>query len=415
MLLKSTTTDIIKILNSNIYHNIDVPVINLSNESNKMLSILFYKFRIANNDWDNINLKYEITKNDKNEYNISNYPKSIQQIILSMKTIVCKTEFSINNHLFTINLIFNNNQQYKKSYFKQILKQIYIWLHVATTYASSECSKTLNIYIHFTTHIKQLPSEPGLSIDQLNVNTAYTFACIPNNELHIYREEEWFKVFIHETFHSLGLDFAKVDSTESNATILDIFPIKSDVRISETYCEMWAEIINVMFIAYYKTRINNNQQKWIDELLKKTTKMLQNEQKMSLFQSAKILEYYGLKYQDLYNPVNIPSHILQTKYKEKTHVLSYYIIKSIFMYNINVFIEFCCDLNINYSINFNKQGENVNQNIMKFCGLIRKIHDDSKYITYIDTVLHNLQILKNKDFNSKYILNTLRMSLYEVA
>jgi hypothetical protein len=331
-----------------------------------------------------------------------------------MNKIICKTTFSINNHSFPIHIICEKR---KPCNFKNIIKRIYIWLHVATSYASPDCSKILNIYIFLTKNTRKLPETSGTSIDQINVNGAYTFACIPTNQLHIYREEEWFKVFIHETFHSLGLDFAMVDATKSNAEITDIFPLKSDVRISESYCEMWAEIINIMFIAYDTTHIGNNNLNWINRLLTKTMNMLKKEQEMSLFQCAKILDYYGMIYTDLYQKNDAASLNRQTKYKENTHVLSYYIIKSLLMYHVDGFIDRCCDINDNYSINFNKDRENINKYITKYCEFIRKYHDDPIYVKNINDVLKN--VLKNvlkmkKKTNNKMILTTLRMTLYDV-
>jgi hypothetical protein len=63
----------------------------------------------------------------------------------------------------------------------------------------------------------------------------------------LYRMEEWFKVFIHETFHCLGLDFSGMNVSNSNKQILQLFPGCSrdmDVRVYETYCEIWAETLD---------------------------------------------------------------------------------------------------------------------------------------------------------------------------
>jgi hypothetical protein len=59
---------------------------------------------------------------------------------------------------------------------------------------------------------------------------------------------------MHETFHSFGLDFSERHSqNESNQIILSLFPAvdkKTDIRLFETYCEMWAEIFNLMFYLF---------------------------------------------------------------------------------------------------------------------------------------------------------------------
>ena len=48
----------------------------------------------------------------------------------------------------------------------------------------------------------RLPENKTDILDQVNCNTAVTYACAVNGECLIYRKEEWFKVFIHETFHA---------------------------------------------------------------------------------------------------------------------------------------------------------------------------------------------------------------------
>ena len=74
-------------------------------------------------------------------------------------------------------------------------------------YASSECVSKINIVIYLTPFKKVLPDNSIAILDVENANSAVTLACHNPGEIIIYRKEEWFKVFIHETFHSFGLDF----------------------------------------------------------------------------------------------------------------------------------------------------------------------------------------------------------------
>jgi hypothetical protein len=98
-----------------------------------------------------------------------------------------------------------------------------MWLYVANHYASRECSQKMNIYIYFTDFKKVLPTSERM-IHRENANTAFTTSCQTVTEINLYREEEWFKVLIHETFHNLGLDFSEVDDKSSRNAILKIFP-----------------------------------------------------------------------------------------------------------------------------------------------------------------------------------------------
>jgi hypothetical protein len=257
-----------------------------------------------------------------------------------------------------------------------------------------------------TNNKKKLPTESNQFIDRQHVNTAFTFACKEKNEIHIFREEEWFKVFIHETFHSFGLDFAKFDFTNTNEKILDLFNVNSDVRIFETYCEVWGELINTMFIAYYSTKWNPNTNKWLDTLTKKTIMMMNYENMFSLFQCAKVLSYYDLHYDELFTDKQ--NKQVKEKYKENTHVLSYYIIKSLFFFHLDEYIRKCISIS-GYTINFNK-GDHYKENMIEYCNIVKKLYKDTAFIMTLQKI--QTWSIKNSKNIPKSIKETLRMSLH---
>jgi hypothetical protein len=179
-------------------------------------------------------------------------------------------------------------------FFATCVQKIYMWLSVAYRYAPTHCSNTLHIYLYMTSEKKKLPSLRDGPIDTVHANTAFTTACAPSTEINIFRKEEWFKVFIHETFHSLGLDFSEMDTAEANAKICSLFRVKSDVRLFETFFEMWAEIIHDMFYLYLekKTSLQKMPAALID--------CIANEKLFSVFQCVKVLQFFGLRYQVLF-------------------------------------------------------------------------------------------------------------------
>ena len=106
-------------------------------------------------------------------------------------------------------------------------------------------------FIYLSEKNKILPSKETDIIDVINVNTAYTYCCgspKTKNEIVIYRKEEWLKTLMHETMHAFGLDFCSLDSDTIAETIKNIFPIKSDINLNESYCEFWAETFNLLII-----------------------------------------------------------------------------------------------------------------------------------------------------------------------
>jgi hypothetical protein len=301
----------------------------------------------------------------------------------------------------------NNNEQKMYHTFDKMIHKIYVWLFVCNHYANSQCSPIITIYIYLTNHKKMLPSLVHNSIDRHNANTAFTLACPHSkNEIYIYRFEEWFKVLIHESFHSFGLDFARMPEEIVNKKMFSIFPIKCDLRFYETYCEMWAEIINIIFISVNsyssnETKINMN------ELIKNIENHLYFERMFSLFQCAKVLNFYGLTYRDILQKSN------KIHYKEKTPVFSYYILKSIVMFYYNDFIEWCYIHN-NKSLEFTKTQNNINQ----FFEFIKTRYNSDEYINSILIFENWISNEKEKEKESRrrdntFILNTLRMSISE--
>jgi hypothetical protein len=310
----------------------------------------------------------------------------------------------------TVSMYITCSPIYKKNYIQESFKRAFTWLSIAFQYSPKLCSQQLDVYIYFTDLQKTLPPI-GKPIDQQHANTAFTTFCKPKTEIHIFREEEWFKVLIHESFHSLGLDFSEFDHRETNRHILSIFPVKSDVRIFETYCEIWAELINTMFIVFNSTKIPT-----IDRLVKKLEGCVDKERIFSAFQCVKVLHFYGLDYSDLYEKTE-QAHVRRLhRYKENTQVLSYYILKSIFIFYANDFIEWCADHSTKSSasaMNFDKNPRTIHKNMEEYCIFIR---DHYKLPEFLSTIyqIHSWYDNIHPHILTSIELKTLRMTTHEI-
>jgi hypothetical protein len=249
------------------------------------------------------------------------------------------------------------------------VRKIYSWLLVVDKYAKCDCSKRMDIYIYMTDLKKKLPDRLGQTIGVENVNTAFTTSCKDATEIHLFREEEWFKVLIHETFHNFGLDFSAVSKTKSQELMSRIFCVKTDFLLYESYTETLSEIIAVMF---EKTPKWNN-----------FRAQIMREQKFSIMQCCKILNYMGLSYKSLScNDMGSGAVLLRKKYREDSAVFSYYIIKSILLFYIDEFSEWCNEYNEN-TLRF--AGESKTQNaIVSFCDFIKKHHMGDEFLKEID-------------------------------
>jgi hypothetical protein len=244
-----------------------------------------------------------------------------------------------------------------------------------------------------------------IPLDTIHINTAFTTACAKNhNEIYIYRKEEWFKVLIHESFHSFGLDFASMTEEKTNQQMFSIFPIKCDLRLYETYTETWAEIINVIFVSVnsYSCKEESISMRKLKHIIEKN---MYNEMIFSAFQCIKVLHHNDLKYRELYEMSN-DSILKRMNYKENTNVFSYYILKSILIYHYNDFIEWC------YANNGSIKFEPNEKNISGFIQFIKSKQKTNAFLRTIDFLENWFSKNKNKHAE-KWVLQTSRMSITE--
>jgi hypothetical protein len=142
------------------------------------------------------------------------------------------------------------------------------------------------------------------------------------------------------------------------------------------------------------------------------------ERSYNLFQLVKILDFMGLKYEDLYLN-NVQSETLRkTLYKEKTNVLSYYVIKTILLNNYSDFLLWCEKNNLSL-IAFKKTITNQK----KFCQFIERNYNTNMMIENIyqsELFFQYLKKVKNNKIKSKNhlvdkLLNNLRMTICELG
>ena len=295
---------------------------------------------------------------------------------------------------------------------KKAIYRIYLWLSVAFKYASHHCSQTLHMYFYMSDHLKVKPLVLKEPMNWVNANTAFTTHCQPATNITLFREEEWFKVCIHETFHCLGLDFSAFDQGAKvadqailrhfNKNIINI----ADLRSYETYCEMWAEILNTMFIAHETTREIGD----FDTILNKMEKMLRVEQVWSGFQCVKLLDHFQLKYADIINITNTtnnPNNI-NHKYHEKTNAFCYYVLKTILLFHLDDFIKWVATKNPAKSIRF----ELTTQNTLSYAELITSLHNSPDFVRFIAGFDG---WFANNASNRGTIMDTMRMTVNELV
>jgi hypothetical protein len=338
------------------------------------------------------------------------FPPDIRKHIDEYSLSLLTYSFHIFNKKINISFLTedDNPEQLIETY-NTYVDYMLVWLCIVDGYSSRNCSNDLNIYIYHTTLLKLLPNSNIEVLDENNINTAFTRTCPKDAEIVVFRKEEWFKVFIHETFHNFGLDFSNMNTTTCNSKILSIFPVNSDVNLYEAYTEFWARLMNSLFCSYLNMKNKND----VHEFLENAEVFINFERIYSFFQMVKVLKFMNMSYKNLYEKSTNSEYIRKTMYKEETSVLSYYIITLILFNNYQEFLSWC-NTNNTVLLQFKKTISNLDS----FCKFIEKKHN-SKTILDGVSCTEKLMIKVNRNSKKKkdllYIANNLRMTMCELG
>jgi len=214
---------------------------------------------------------------------------------------------------------------------------ILTWLYICEKYSNKKCNKSLKIYIYMTELKKQLPSSNLATVNVNNINSGFSTVCNKNNEITIFREEEWFKVFIHETFHSYGFEQNQNILVMLNINISKLFTVKTNILINEAYVESWARIMNAAFSCFLKC---NNKRDFYS-LFSFT---LEVEKLFGYIQLNKILSHNNLSYKNIIDK----KYKIGNFYKEGASAFSYYVLTALLLSSPQQFMLWCFMNNSNW-------------------------------------------------------------------
>ena len=280
------------------------------------------------------------------------FPAEIQDYILNEPSVAVTYRFSTTDGRSVVLhfVVFdtpsdklNMNKMAKKA------KRVCALMHLVSMHANrATCSATLNIYIYMTHFKKRFPDKKGEAFDTEHANTGMAYHCSRDNDIVVYREEEWFKVLIHESFHAFGLSFIESDMPDGvdaamQAVLKKTYAISHPVRVYETYCEIWARILNVVFACFSPD--TNSRDPVLNLKLNAFAECvmegLHKDAQHALQQCAKIMHHMGIPHAVMMDPTKGNRAIVAEKYRENTNVFAYYVMTCALQHSPDVFLAWC--------------------------------------------------------------------------
>ena len=309
------------------------------------------------------------------------------------KFIDSKCTFSVNFKNHYLDMDIKTREKIEDNLLKQIIKRCLILAY----YHNEENHNTSPILMELlqTQNLKKLPIK-GKLLGPREINSGSTsFGSV--NKVCIWRDEECKKLIVHELVHYHDIDCRSLGDN-INRIVSENFNIAPEIekRLYEAYTESCANIFNCFICAYECDNKSNI------ELAKK---MYLTELKYSIFQTAKILNFYGFK--DIYDFVK--KYDDRNLFQQSTSVFSYFFVKTAFLFNIDKFIDFIKK----YSKPEITCGIKLIDNHETFNALVKLMITLGKDKMYLETLNNTMKVLKNTKIPE--VLNqTLRMTCVEV-
>jgi len=356
--------------------DINIPIINEINFEDKRNIYKKNINKIEQNNFDknisdyyNDNIDNILNNNSQiNKFiNTNFYSKNIISQFISSKIIR-----SIINNLFVKTTYTLNKDRIIIIYSKNDLDEKFI----------NKIDSILNFFDYLTNKKNYFKIEIYLSDEKKNININNNFLgpdninsgmTLPGYYIILFRKEEVIKVLFHEIIHYLDLDIR--NNQNDLLFVYKDINLKADIiNPNEAYTELLALIFLNIWDYHYKNVKIKNFYKY----------KLNIELYWSFIQITKILKFFKYKsFDDLFTKNSL--------FYQKTNVLSYFFLKTVFLLNINKIFN---DLTLNNLYLNKKRFE-----IIKKCSDLKQL---KKYIDFIYTKYDY------NDFNK----NTLRMTFF---
>lgn len=133
------------------------------------------------------------------------------------------------------------------------------WVSIVRSLARRDkggcAQRQLRVYMIWTSLTRRRRSPADLR-GAAQANGGGSFRCVFPDVI-VYRREEWWKVFLHETLHSFGLDRGQRWTADAAAAAAGVFRAAdrtSDSLLFEAYTECWARLWYIAWTVVVRTR-----------------------------------------------------------------------------------------------------------------------------------------------------------------
>jgi hypothetical protein len=286
------------------------------------------------------------------------FPDEIRDHIMNEPGVAVTYSFSAGDRNVILHFVEFNQQpaQLNMKALQAHARRVCALVHLVSRHASrSTCSSTLHIYIYLTDFEKRFPTRKGETLDAEHANTGMSYHCAKDNEVVVYRREEWFKVLIHELFHAFGLSFIDSDmptgvDAAMQRALQRMYAISHPVRVYETYCEIWARILNAVFDCFSEEDNDNahsvhSVQLQLRVFMECVLQRLHADAKFAHAQCGKLLHYMDLTHDNIANPTPANRALVDEKYRENTNVFAYYVLTCVLLHSVDDYMVWCYENN----------------------------------------------------------------------
>ena len=304
---------------------------------NKIINTL----NIANSRTHNIDVTNKINTILKHHLSNSKYTDSNVITYISNNINNCKMisyENIIHNKKFVLEFVIYDKINIKN--LDNIVKNMLVFLQILIKISKNlnneinNCSNHgISIIFFLTPFVKKLTLTKVNNQDTNkeilgpnNANSGFTYTCLSSGSIFIYRKQDFFKVFVHESIHGYGIDKAlhsNFNKNENYNKFLKLFAFDHknnyDVGINEAVTEFWTSLLYLCINSYQESK---NLSKFIYNF----ERLYKIELVHALYQISKVLHYNNLTYNSFINNSN-------SSYRENTHIFSYFIVKTLMLIN----------------------------------------------------------------------------------